>query len=54
MGLYHDFFGAVILRARMGINEHIEENVKVFSFKLESDDQTKIQSILDTRHMWDL
>ena len=45
--LDHDYVGAVIIGARMGISEHIEENLKVFSFKLDMEDQGKIQKVLD-------
>jgi aryl-alcohol dehydrogenase-like predicted oxidoreductase len=45
--LDHDYVGAAIIGARMGINEHIEENLKVFSFKLDVEDQGKIQEVLD-------
>lgn len=45
--LDHDYVGAVIIGARMGISEHIEENLKVFSFKLDVEDQGKIQEVLD-------
>jgi aryl-alcohol dehydrogenase-like predicted oxidoreductase len=45
--LDHDYVGAVIIGARMGINEHIEDNIKVFSFKLDQEDQMNIQKVLD-------
>ena len=45
--LDHDYVGAVIIGARMGISEHIEENLTVFSFKLDEEDKAKIQTILD-------
>ncbi|EPE28223.1 NAD(P)-linked oxidoreductase [Glarea lozoyensis ATCC 20868] len=45
--LDHDFVGAVIVGSRMGISEHIEENLKVFSFGLEKDDQELIGQVLE-------
>ena len=44
--LDHDYVGAVIIGGRMGIREHVEENVKVFSFKLNEEDKTIIGSVL--------
>jgi aryl-alcohol dehydrogenase-like predicted oxidoreductase len=44
--LDHDYVGAVIIGARMGISEHVEENVKVFSFKLDEEDKLAIKAIL--------
>jgi diketogulonate reductase-like aldo/keto reductase len=43
--LDHDFVGAVIVGARMGISEHIDENLKVFSFRLEEDDKNLIRRV---------
>jgi diketogulonate reductase-like aldo/keto reductase len=43
--LDHDFVGAVIVGARMGISEHIDENLKVFSFRLEEDDKNLIRGV---------
>ena len=45
--LDHDYVGAVIIGARMGISEHIEENLTVFSFKLDDEDKREIQAVLD-------
>ncbi|KAI9647641.1 hypothetical protein NHQ30_004026 [Ciborinia camelliae] len=45
--LDHDYVGAVIIGARMGISEHIDENLKTFSFKLTGEDKDAIQSVLD-------
>ena len=45
--LDHDFVGAVIVGNRMGISEHIEENVKVFSLRLDEEDQKLIGEVLD-------
>jgi aryl-alcohol dehydrogenase-like predicted oxidoreductase len=48
--LDHDFVGAVIVGARMGISEHIHENLKVFSFRLEEDDKNLIRRVLSRSH----
>ena len=45
--LDHDYVGAVIIGARMGISEHTGENLKVFSFKLDQEDKSMIQTVLD-------
>lgn len=45
--LDHEYVGAVIIGARMGISEHVEENLKVFTFKLDHGDKSDIQSVLD-------
>jgi diketogulonate reductase-like aldo/keto reductase len=45
--LDHDYVGAVIIGARMGVSEHTDENLKVFSFKLDMEDQSAIQKVLD-------
>ena len=45
--LDHDYVGAVIIGARMGISEHVDENLEVFNFKLDADDQASIQQVLD-------
>ena len=45
--LDHDYVGAVIIGARMGISEHVDENLQVFKFKLDEDDQTLIQEVLN-------
>ncbi|TVY42583.1 Flagellar radial spoke protein [Lachnellula occidentalis] len=44
--LDHDYVGAVIVGARMGISEHTEENLKVFSFKLDQEDKALIDGVL--------
>ncbi|KAE8441942.1 hypothetical protein EG329_004150 [Mollisiaceae sp. DMI_Dod_QoI] len=41
--LEHEYVGAVIVGVRMGISEHIEENLKTFTFKLEEEDLAAIQ-----------
>ena len=40
--LDHEYVGAVIVGARMGISKHIEENLKSFSFNLDDEDRGKI------------
>ncbi|PVH74313.1 Aldo/keto reductase [Cadophora sp. DSE1049] len=45
--LDHDYVGAVIVGARMGISEHVDENLEVFNFKLDGEDQAGIQRVLD-------
>jgi diketogulonate reductase-like aldo/keto reductase len=52
--LDHDYVGAVIIGARMGISEHIEENLKVFSFKLDTEDKNSIQALLDKSRAQDI
>lgn len=44
--LDHEFVGAAIIGARMGVSEHTEENLKVFGFKLDEDDQASITNVL--------
>ena len=45
--LDHKYVGAVIVGARMGISEHIEENLKSFSFKLDDEDKREIGVVLE-------
>lgn len=44
--LDHEYVGAVIIGARMGISEHIEENLKAFSFVLDKEDREQIDAVL--------
>lgn len=44
--LDHDYVGAVIVGARMGISDHTEENLAVFGWKLGDDDQSQIEEVL--------
>ncbi|WP_193198839.1 aldo/keto reductase [Nostoc sp. MG11] len=37
--------GGVIVGARLGISEHIEDNAKVFSFSLDDDDRDRINAV---------
>ncbi|TGO52936.1 hypothetical protein BCON_0132g00030 [Botryotinia convoluta] len=45
--LDHDYVGAVIIGARMGISEHIDENLKAFSSILDVEDKEAIQMVLN-------
>lgn len=45
--LDHDYVGAVIIGGRMGISEHVDENVQVFSFRLDDHDKTLISKVLE-------
>lgn len=45
--LDHDYVGAVIIGGRMGISEHVEENLKVFGWRLDEDDQKIIGGLLE-------
>lgn len=45
--LDHDYVGAVIIGARMGISEHVDENLEVFKFKMDEEDRAGIQKVLD-------
>lgn len=45
--LDHEYVGAVIIGARMGISEHVKENLEVFTFKLDEADQAMIQKVLE-------
>jgi diketogulonate reductase-like aldo/keto reductase len=54
--LDHEFVGAAIIGARMGVSEHTEENLRVFSFKLDEADKAGIETVLDrcrAREMFD-
>ncbi|KAH6667597.1 aldo/keto reductase-like protein [Halenospora varia] len=44
--LDHEYVGAVIIGARMGISEHVEENLQVFSFKLDQEDKNALETVL--------
>ncbi|TGO25465.1 hypothetical protein BPAE_0079g00110 [Botrytis paeoniae] len=52
--LDHDYVGAVIIGARMGISEHIDENLKAFSFILDVEDKEAIQNVLDRSRAKDI
>ncbi|CZS99542.1 uncharacterized protein RCO7_07887 [Rhynchosporium graminicola] len=45
--LDHEYVGAVIIGARMGISQHVDENLEVFKFKLDGEYQETIQKVLD-------
>lgn len=44
--LDHDYVGAVIVGARMGISEHTQENLQAFRFRLDERDQADIDAVL--------
>ena len=44
--LDHDYVGCVIIGGCMKISEHVDENVEVFSFKLDKSDPALISSEL--------
>jgi aryl-alcohol dehydrogenase-like predicted oxidoreductase len=37
--------GATIIGARLGLSEHIQDNLRVFSLKLDTDDNSEIKSV---------
>ncbi|EUC47106.1 hypothetical protein COCMIDRAFT_90828 [Bipolaris oryzae ATCC 44560] len=41
------YVGAVIIGARMGISEHTEENLKTYGWRLDAEDQKRIEEILE-------
>ncbi|KAG9126380.1 hypothetical protein FRC07_003655 [Ceratobasidium sp. 392] len=45
--LQHDFVGAVIIGARLGVSEHTNDNLQTFSFRLSEGDLAEIESVLD-------
>ena len=40
------YVGAVIVGARMGVAEHIEDNLKVYGWKLDTEDHATIEQTL--------
>ncbi|TGO82981.1 hypothetical protein BPOR_0723g00020 [Botrytis porri] len=52
--LDHDYVGAVIIGARMGISEHIDENLKALSFILDVEDKEAIESVLNRSRAKDI
>ncbi|KAH7882584.1 NADP-dependent oxidoreductase domain-containing protein [Phlebopus sp. FC_14] len=44
--LDHDFVGAVIIGARLGISEHLDDNRRVDGFKLSEEDNNAIKDVL--------
>ena len=44
--LDYEYVGAVIIGARMGISEHVKENLKSLSFTLDHEDREKIEAVL--------
>ncbi|OBZ68355.1 General stress protein 69 [Grifola frondosa] len=45
--LNHSFVGAVIIGARLGVSDHIDDNFKVFSFRLTDQDKAAIDAVLE-------
>ncbi|KAG7094495.1 hypothetical protein E1B28_008094 [Marasmius oreades] len=45
--LDHPFVGAVLIGARLGISEHIEDNYRVYGFSLTAEDNRDIEAVLD-------
>ncbi|KAG9076732.1 hypothetical protein FS749_011442 [Ceratobasidium sp. UAMH 11750] len=45
--LQHDFVGAVIIGARLGVSEHTNDNLQTFSFLLTEEDLAAIETVLD-------
>ncbi|KAL1797960.1 hypothetical protein ACET3X_004566 [Alternaria dauci] len=41
------YVGAVIIGARMGVSEHTEENLKTYGWKLDEEDQRRIEEVLE-------
>lgn len=44
--LQHPCVGAVIIGARMGISEHVEENKRIFGWQLDEKDLALIEEVL--------
>ncbi|KAF9076351.1 NADP-dependent oxidoreductase domain-containing protein [Rhodocollybia butyracea] len=45
--LDHDFVGSVIIGTRLGISEHIEDNRRVYGFRLSDQDRAALEAVLD-------
>jgi len=45
--LDHDFVGCVIVGSRLGVSEHVNDNDRVYGFRLTDSDKAAIESILD-------
>lgn len=41
------YVGAVIVGARMGVSEHMEDNLKTYGWHLDSEDQSNIEAVLE-------
>lgn len=41
------YVGAVIVGARMGVSEHMEDNLKTYGWRLDSEDQRNIEAVLE-------
>jgi len=44
--LDHDYVAAVLIGTRMGVSEHIQDNLRVFGFRLTEEDNAKIDQVL--------
>jgi len=45
--LDHAFVGAVLIGARLGLSDHTDDNLRVFTFSLEEEDMAAIDAILE-------
>jgi len=45
--LDHSFVGAVIIGTRLGISEHIQDNERVYGFRLSDDDNATLEAVLN-------
>lgn len=45
--LDHDYVGAVIVGARMGISDHTEENLAVYGWRLDDEDHAMLERVLE-------
>jgi aryl-alcohol dehydrogenase-like predicted oxidoreductase len=41
------YVGAVIVGARMGVSEHMEDNLRTYGWRLDSEDQRNIEAVLE-------
>jgi aryl-alcohol dehydrogenase-like predicted oxidoreductase len=44
--LDHDFVGAVIVGARMGITDHVIDNSRVYGWTLDNEDKSMLEAVL--------
>ncbi|VDB88466.1 unnamed protein product [Peniophora sp. CBMAI 1063] len=45
--LDHPFVGAVLVGVRLGVSEHVEDNLRVAALRLEDEDRAKIEEVLE-------